>query len=146
MFSCTRWRSDLTSFSGRKQDVDVYPGISNKSPSRRKAHETSPEVCQSEQTVLSSGAVALSRLPETITAGGDLDGAHGDHAGRGHQTGPRGLPLSRHTMCGISADLSQCEGRCPAVTVVYVWSGIRAEGGDGCAWASTRRGMKFITS
>src|SRR6266478_4564439 len=26
MLSYTRWRPDLTSFSGRKQDVDVYPG------------------------------------------------------------------------------------------------------------------------
>src|SRR5437763_16008276 len=97
--------------------------------SRRKAYETSPEVCQSEQTVLSSRTVALSRLPEKVTAGSHFDGAHGDHAGRGHQTGPRGLPLSRPPMCRISADLSQCEGRCTGITVVYLWIGYRASGG-----------------
>src|SRR5438067_6143241 len=69
--------------------------------SRRKAHETSPEVCQSKQTILSSRTVALCRLSKTVTASGDLDGAHRDHTGRGHQTGPRGLPLSRPPLCGI---------------------------------------------
>src|ERR1700686_288617 len=97
--------------------------------SRRKAHEASPEVCPCEQTVLSSGTVSLCGVSETVTAGSDLDGAHGGHAGRGRQTGTRRLPLSRRTMRGTSGDLSQCEGRCTGVTVVYVWSGYRAAGG-----------------
>src|SRR5258707_1064365 len=99
-----------------------------KGPSRRKAHETSQEVCSGEQTVLSSRTVPLSSLPETATAGSDLDGAHGDHAGRGGQTGPRRLPLPRPPMRGTPADLSQCEGRCAGITVVHVWGGYRAAG------------------
>src|SRR5260370_37064031 len=98
-------------------------------PSRKKAYETSPQVCSGEQTVLSCGTISLSRLPGTVTAGSDLVGAHRDHAGRGGQTGTRGLSLSRPPMCGISTDLSECEGRWAGVTVVYLWIGYRAVGG-----------------
>src|SRR5512133_2619408 len=99
------------------------------SPSRRKAHETSQEDCSREQTVLSSGTVPLSGLPETVTSGGDLVGAHGDHVGRGDQTGACRLPLSRTAVHGAPADLSQRQGRCAGVTVVHVWIGYRAAGG-----------------
>src|SRR5260370_14706019 len=128
MRSCTRWRSDLTSFPGRKQDVAVYPGISNKSPSWRKAHETRQDICSGEQTVLSSRTDTLSSRSETATTGSDVVGAHRDHAGRGHQTGARRLPLSRPPLCGIATHLSQRRGRCPGITMVYLWIGYRAVG------------------
>src|SRR5712691_626668 len=97
--------------------------------SRRKAHETSQEVYSGEQTVLSSRTISLCGLSETVTSGGDLVGAHGDHAGRGDQTGACRLPLPRFAMRGISADLSQRKGRCAGVTVVHIWTGYRVAGG-----------------
>src|SRR5438105_525394 len=108
----------------------MFAGQSRKTEdsSRRKAHESSSDICSGEQTVLSSRTVALSCLPETVTAGSDLDGAHGDHAGRGGQTGPCRLPLSRPPLRGTPTDLSQCAGRCAGVTVVYLWIGYRAAG------------------
>src|SRR5438876_10171465 len=94
-----------------------------------KIHEVSQEVCSSEQTVFSARTVSLPSLSETAAAGSDLIIAHRDHARRGHQTGTCRLPLSRCPMRGTPADLSQCEGRCVGVTVVYVWNGYRSAGG-----------------
>src|SRR5216683_6235607 len=122
-----RWQKKPSGQRCRLKGSDILKR-KTKGPSRRKAHETSQEVCSGEQTVLSSRTVPLSSLPETATAGSDLDGAHGDHAGRGGQTGPSRLPLPRPPMRGTPADLSQCEGRCAGITVVHVWGGYRAAG------------------
>src|SRR5258708_1154102 len=56
------------------------------SPSRRKAHESSPEVYPGEPTVLSSRMLSLPSLSETVTAGGGVGRAHGgepDRRGKG---------------------------------------------------------------
>src|SRR5215470_9604207 len=99
---------------------DILKG-ETEGPSRRKAHETDQEDSSGEQAFLSPGTISLCGLSETVTAGGDLVGTHGDYARQGDQTSACRLPLSRCTMRGTPADLSQCTGRCAGVTVVYVW-------------------------
>jgi predicted ATPase/class 3 adenylate cyclase len=64
------------------------------SPSRRKAHESSPEVYPGEPTVLSSRMLSLPGLSETVTAGSDVVGAHGGHTERSDQVGACRLSLS----------------------------------------------------
>src|SRR5258708_4514071 len=64
------------------------------SPSRRKAHESSPEVYPGESTVLSSRMLSLPGLSETVTAGSDVVGAYGGHTERSDQVGACRLSLS----------------------------------------------------
>ena len=67
-------------------------------PARKFAH-LSRRFYRAEQ---SHCPVCQRRLRRAVTG----SRAHRDHARRGHQTGTRGLALSRHPMCGISADPS----------------------------------------
>src|SRR5258708_38755440 len=65
------------------------------SPSRRKAHESSPEVYPGEPTVLSSRMLSLPSLSETVTAGGGGVGADGGRTEKSEEVGGSPVALSR---------------------------------------------------
>src|SRR6266699_3803683 len=76
-------------------------------------------------------------MPSQAATGDDADEANGDHAARGDQTDPRGLPLPRPAVRRSPADLPQRRGGCLGAVRDDLWAGCRLAGGTAASLAAS---------
>src|SRR6266699_643749 len=102
-----------------------------------RAHETRPKLCEREETLVSASRACMPGMPSQAATGDDADKANGDHAARGDQTDPRGLPLPRPAVRRSPADLPQRRGGCLGAVRDDLWAGCRLAGGTAASLAAS---------